>query len=301
VLNSLQWSLTPQVSFQLGHRWERVDVASAIVGISTDELAIVARYPTRTTISAPFAQLSRDTRDNAFDPTRGTYSAARVEFANQLFLTSANSSFVKLDLKHQWTWPVGYRAKDGVVALGLHLGIAKPTASSANNLPLSERFFAGGPFSFRGVEPDALGVQTSIPLRYTTGSQAGQEELDANGLPITYKTPVGGQALALINLEYRFPLVRPSVWGEVFVDSGQVYESISRQPAQPGVDGAASTPATGYPPFRTALGLGLIFKIGIPLKIEYAQDVSRILGRPRSQDDVDTQLKSVLISAGFQF
>lgn len=301
VLNSLQWSLTPQVSFQLGHRWERVDVASAIVGISTDELAIVARYPTRTTISAPFAQLARDTRDNAFDPTRGTYSAARVEFANQLFLTSANSSFVKVDLKHQWTWPVGYRAKDGVVALGLHLGIAKPTASSANNLPLSERFFAGGPFSFRGVEPDALGVQTSIPLRYTTGSQAGQEELDANGQPITYKTPVGGQALALINLEYRFPVVRPSVWGEVFVDSGQVYESISRQPAQPGVDGAASIPATGYPPFRTALGLGLIFKIGIPLKIEYAQDVSRILGRPRSQDDVDTQLKSVLISAGFQF
>ena len=301
VLNSLQWSLTPQVSFQLGHRWERVDVASAIVGISTDELAIVARYPTHAIISAPFAQLARDTRDNAFDPTRGTYSAARVEFANQLFLTSANSSFVKVDLKHQWTWPVGYRAKDGVVALGLHLGIAKPTASSASNLPLSERFFAGGPFSFRGVEPDALGVQTPIPLRYTTGSQAGQEELDGNGQPITYKTPVGGQALALINLEYRFPLVRPSVWGEVFVDSGQVYESISRQPAQPGVDGAASTPATGYPPFRTALGLGLIFKIGIPLKIEYAQDVSRILGRPRSQDDVDTQLKSVLISAGFQF
>jgi outer membrane protein assembly factor BamA len=301
LLNSLQWSLTPQVSFQLGYRWERVDVASAIEGIGTEELAILARYPTQATISAPFAQVARDTRDNSFDPTRGMYSVARVEFANQLFLTSANSSFVKVDLKNQWTWPVGYRAKAGVVALGLHVGIARPTASSANDLPLSERFFAGGPFSFRGVEPDALGVQTQIPLRYTSGPAAGQPVVGANGQPVTYATPVGGQGLALISLEYRFPLVRPTVWGEVFVDSGQVYESLTHQAAQPGVNGGPAIPATSFPPFRTALGLGLIFKIGIPLKLEYAADVKRILGLSRSQDDVDTQLKSVLISAGFQF
>jgi outer membrane protein assembly factor BamA len=229
------------------------------------------------------------------------YSVARVEFANQVFFTSANSSFVKVDLRNQWTWPVGYRARAGVVALGLRVGAAKPTATSADNLPLSERFFAGGPFSFRGVEPDALGVQTQIPLRYVTGSLAGQQETDANGNPISYSTPVGGQGLALINLEYRFPVFKPTMWAEIFVDSGQVYQSLTRQPAQPGVNGGPDIPATGFPPFRTALGCGLIFKIGIPLKIEYAADVKRILGMPRSQDDRDTQLKSVLVSAGFQF
>jgi len=301
LLNSLQWTLTPQVSFQLGYRWERVDVASAVPGISSEELAILARYPPQSTISAPFAQVARDTRDNAFDPTRGMYSVARMEFANQLFLTSANSSFVKLDLRNQWTWPVGYRAKGGVVALGLRLGIAKPTASSADDLPLQERFFAGGPFSFRGVEPDALGVQAQIPLRYTSGPNVGDQVIDANGNPVTYPTPVGGQGLALVNLEYRFPVLRPTVWGEVFVDSGQVYESLTRKPAQPGAGGSPGIPATGFPPFRTCLGLGLIFKIGIPLKIEYAADVKRIMGKPRTQDELDTQLKSVLISAGFQF
>ena len=52
---------------------------------------------------------------------------------------------------------------------------------------------------------------------------------------------------------------------------------------------------------RTALGAGLIFKIGVPLKVEYAADLNRIRGRQRSQSDRDTQLKSLLISAGFQF
>jgi outer membrane protein assembly factor BamA len=286
------------VSFNLGYRWEQVDVGSTQSGITSEELSIYARSPPQTTVSAPFAQVARDTRDNAFDPTRGMYSVARIEFANQLFLTSANSSFVKLDLRNQWTWPVGYKARAGVVALGLRVGIAKPTAASAENLPLSERFFAGGPFSFRGVEPDALGVQAQVPLI----SPTGQIETGTNGQPTYYATPVGGQGLALINLEYRFPLIRPTVWGEIFVDSGQVYESLTRLPASELASQAGGeAPSAAFPPFRTALGLGLIFKIGIPLKIEYAADISRILGRPRSQNDVDTQLKSLLISAGFQF
>jgi outer membrane protein assembly factor BamA len=108
---------------------------------------------------------------------------------------------------------------------------------------------------------------------------------------------VGGQGLALVNLEYRFPFLGKSVWGEIFVDSGQVYENFKRQ--EPTAANPAGTSA--FPPFRTALGFGLIFKIGVPLKIEYAADVKRILGRPRTQDERDTQLKSLLVSMGFQF
>ncbi len=266
-------------------------------------------------MSAPFLQVARDTRDNALDPTSGMYSVARVDFANQLFLTSKNSSFVKLDLRNQWTWPVGYKAKAGVVALGLRVGLAKPTATTAEDLPLSERFFAGGPFSFRGVEPDALGVNIPVPQYDPTGKIPILGPQRPTGA--TYLTPVGGQGLALINLEYRFPLVPPTVWAEVFVDSGQVYQSLkglsgterANQSKGEPPDGPVTTPIpvmdgvpdAAFPPFRTALGLGLIFKIGIPLKIEYAADFKRIFGQPRSQNDVNTQLRSLLISAGFQF
>jgi len=293
VMNTLQWSLTPQVSFLLGHRWERVEVGSTREGIPAEQLAIFARYPAKSIVSAPFVQVARDTRDNAFDPTRGMYSVARLELANQLFLTSKNSSFVKVDLRNQWTWPVGYKARAGVVALGLRVGLAKPTAASAEDLPLSERFFAGGPFTFRGVEPDALGVQALVPLFDKNGNKV-------NGA--TFSTPVGGQGLALINLEYRFPILSPSVWGELFVDSGQVYQSLKRlTDAERAAQAPGADPSAAFPPFRTAVGMGLIFKIGVPLKIEYAADLNRILGRPRSKSDRDTQLKSLLISAGFQF
>jgi outer membrane protein assembly factor BamA len=305
VTTSLQWNVSPQVTWAVGYRWERTDVVPGVADISASDLEIYARYPPHTIVSAPFVQWVRDSRDNAFDPTRGVYTMARAEFANQVFLTSSNSSFIKVEAKNQWTWPVGRQARAGVVALGIHLGAVRPTDSSYQGLPLSERFFAGGPFSFRGVEPDALGIQAQVPRFDPTGQPIYTGGKDANGNPIqaTYPTPVGGQGLVLANLEYRFPVTGKSVWGEVFVDSGQVYQSLKAlsyqdraQQARPGDPVPAARP-----PFRTALGLGLIFKIGIPLKIEYAADVKRIWGLPRSQDDRDTQLKSLLVSAGFQF
>jgi outer membrane protein assembly factor BamA len=296
--SALQWSLTPRVAMSVGYRWERTDVVPGVKGIDAADLAIYARYPRNSIVSAPYAQVARDTRDNSFDPTSGMYSVARVEFANQLFLTSPNSSFVKVDLKNQWTWPVGRKARAGVVAFGVHLGVARHTARTAENLPLAERFFAGGPFSYRGVEPDALGAQARVPKRDANGVQI----VDGSGNPIFYPTPVGGQGLVLLNLEYRFPFLGKSIWGEVFADSGQVYQYLS-MPHPVKDSTGADVPFAGplRPPLRTALGVGLIFKIGIPLKIEYAADIRRILGWPRSQDDRDTQLKSLLVSAGFQF
>ena len=294
---SLQWLLSPKVSLQMGYRFERVNTAAALDTIDSAELAVVAHYPEQDTISAPYLQLARDTRDNALDPTSGSYSVARVELANQLFLTSPNASFVKVDLRQQWTWPVGRKASAGVVALGLRVGMARPTAASAQDLPLSERFFAGGSFTQRGVEPDSLGPLTTIPLRsdqYPYGLQ-----YDANGNQEFQTAPLGGQGLALVNLEYRFPLFSKSIWGEVFVDSGQVYASLFRQANPEEVTG--QTVGAQFPPFRTSLGLGLIFKWSIPIKLEYAADLKRILGDPRSPSDVATQLKGISISAGFQF
>ena len=279
---SLEWKLGPVQSVSLGYRFERVEVgantdANGKVLLSDQDLFLLARTPARSIISAPFLQVVVDRRDKPYDPTQGIYFLARLELANQVFGTSANSSFVKLDVRHQWNWPIGFHAEHGVVTAGVRVGLARPTAHSANDLPLSERFFGGGPFSVRGVEPDMLGdvVRT-----------------DTSGNLLPQLIPLGGQGLAVVNLEYRFPFLgMQSIWGEVFADSGQVYRSINP-------DKGAVTP---FPPFRTTLGIGLILKLGFPLKIEYAADWKRILGRPRSQDEQDTQLKSLLISAGFQF
>ncbi|BDU73624.1 BamA/TamA family outer membrane protein [Mesoterricola silvestris] len=295
VLSSLRWALPSRVAVEAGYRFERVEVAASIDNISSADLAKIAKYPDRAIISSPYLQLVRDTRDNPFDPTSGVYSLARFEAASQFFLTSKNSSFIKLDLRNQWTWPVGYKAQAGVVAFGVRVGLAVPTAKTAEDLPLSERFFAGGSGTMRGVEPDFLGPLDRIPLFSADGS--AQMTPGPGGIPIraTEQIPLGGQALFIANLEYRFPMLGQTLWGEVFVDTGQVYQKPGRTYS---VDSDGNRTRL---PLRTALGLGIIVKLGIPLKLEYAADVDRILGRPRSEGDRSTQLRNVTISAGFQF
>ncbi len=307
VLNGLEWRLDGSRAIRVGHRFERSDVRLVdLVDLSLPQydsirfifqdpnlLNNATRSPSRSIVSAPYAQWIRDTRDSPYDPTDGSLTSVRLDLANQIFGTSANSSFVKLDARQQWTWPVGYRASAGVVSLGLRVGAARPTASTSQELPLAERFFAGGPGTFRGAEPDFLGPVGSIPFLRQTSDGKYAPQLTANGQSILYQLiPIGGQGLALVNLEYRFPIISKTIWGEVFVDAGQVYRSLRREqdPLIP-----------AFPPLRVALGLGVIFKLGLPIKVEYGADLKRILGRPRSKLERDSQLHSLLISAGYQF
>lgn len=285
----LEWRPGPEWVWQAGYRFERSDVKAAPgVDIRDEDLWLVAGIPGQAVVSAPYLQLLRDRRDNPLDPIRGTFTSAKLEVASEFLGSSTNSSFIKVDMRRQTHWPVGRNAAAGVVSLGLRLGVAYPTTEEAKDMPLAERFFAGGPGTHRGVEPDSLGDLGVVP-KY---GDDGQPILGPDGQPETEYLPLGGQLLALINLEYRFPIpfLGSAVWGEVFIDSGQVYQSLESF----GQD-------HGAPPLRTALGLGVIFKIGLPLKIEYAADVKRIMGKPRTPEEEYTQLKSLLVSAGFQF
>ena len=286
---SLEWKISPVQVVQLGYRFERVEVAANTDSdghplYRKEDLVLIARTPDRSIISAPYLQVAVDRRDRPYDPTQGTFFLGKLELANQVFGTSTNSSFVKLDLRHQWNWPVGFHAENGVVMASARLGLARPTAQSAKDLPLSERFFGGGSFTVRGVEPDMLG---------------DIQRTDSLGHELAQPIPLGGQALVVMNLEYRFPLFgMQSVWAEIFVDSGQVYRSLTTEtdPTDP-----QKSIRPSFPALRTTLGAGLILKLGFPLKLEYAADWKRIMGRPRTQNERDTQLKSLLISAGFQF
>ncbi len=298
VLNTFDWRLDGQRVIQVGHRYERVDVGLQVVAEDPDYFKNSQFPDGRVVISAPFARFVRDTRDNSFDPTRGTFLSVRMEFANQLFGTSRNTSFVKLDARHQWNWPLGQNASRGVAVLGLRLGVANPTASTAERFPLSERFFAGGPFTHRGVEPDALGPRLSVP---ELDPATGRQKVGPDGNLVYLDVPAGGQALALVNLEYRFPLYATWLWGETFIDSGQVYRTI--HPGQRNPDPSNPTYRTPppYPPFRTAVGVGFILKFGLPIKLEYAIDAKRLFGKRRTREEEQTDLTGILVSAGFQF
>jgi outer membrane translocation and assembly module TamA len=76
---------------------------------------------------------------------------------------------------------------------------------SVEDLPASERFFAGGDSTIRGFALDSVGAPNTI---------------SANGYP------TGGNAVLLLNGELRFP-VWGDVGGVVFVDGGNVFRRVT--------------------------------------------------------------------------
>lgn len=288
--SSLEWQFWNGYFFQIGYRFERSDVkADKDSHISDQQLEYLAKIKSRTVVSAPFVQIVKDRRDNPYDPTKGVYGVVRMEFANQLFGTGKNTSFVKMDARHQWNWALGERASAGVVSLFLRGGAIVPTGPESEMLPFAERFFAGGSGSHRGIEQDFLGPIQDLKDEKIITPSGITSFSDITGLKLL---PIGGQALALASLEYRFPLFGSSLWwGEVFVDSGQVYERLRFR----------SEDEAPFPPLRTSLGLGFIVKLGIPIKAEFAWDVKRLQGKSRSPKEMDTQLQNISFTAGFQF
>ena len=134
-----------------------------------------------------------DRRDDAYNPSRGSFLSGAVEWAYPLF--GAESDFQKVYLKLQDFVPLGRGVGfSGTLRLGFGRGA----------IPIHERFFAGGSNSFRGEHFDKLG-----PLDPVSGQ------------------PVGGKLLTLLNLELSvpFPVAIENLSWVFFYDIGDVFAS----------------------------------------------------------------------------
>ncbi len=153
------------------------------------------------------ASLSRDTRDDVMDATRGSFASQAFEWA-PAFLGS-ELRFVRYFGQYYRYFPIsqpvaipwakGLRKSRLVYATGVRVGLA--TGLGGQELIPSERFFAGGGTTIRGFKQDMV------------GPKLGEE-------------PVGGNALFILNNEIRFPLYH-IFDGVGFLDIGNVYRSAS--------------------------------------------------------------------------
>jgi outer membrane protein insertion porin family len=121
--------------------------------------------------------------------------------------------------------------RDTVLAGNMTLGLANlfnPIDRDENGtideidrtLPISERFFSGGSTTLRGFNFEEAGPrQVVIPL----GEFRDQDKNVVFLNPFT--VPVGGNALAVLNLEARVPLTR-SVQVVPFYDGGNVFRRV---------------------------------------------------------------------------
>ena len=170
-----------------------------------------------------------DRRDDIFDPHRGFFTSASVEFAFPAF--SADASFTKEFVQGAWYIPVSTRS---VFALSGRIGFIQPRGrangsdDAARFVPLSERFTAGGDTSHRAYPLDLLGTlcegdelgegENCRPTLYRlcqVPGQCGPEEQERI-------VPLGGNSMAVFNAEYRFPIFS-SLGGAVFADIGNVF------------------------------------------------------------------------------
>ena len=183
----------------------RIDPASAL---DVDKLFPQVR------LSAFSGSIARSSRDDAFDPTRGTLLSFDATLAARAI--GSEVGFVK-GFWQAFVYKQVPKSGGAVVAAGARLGLAngfrqavqEPDGSVTvidQELPAAERFFSGGDTSVRGFALDQLG-SASV--------------LDQNGVSN------GGNGLVVFNAELRMPIwKRKSLGGVVFVDTGNVFATM---------------------------------------------------------------------------
>jgi outer membrane protein assembly complex protein YaeT len=146
-------------------------------------------------IGALNVAFTRDTRDDILNATRGMFLSQNLRYAPG-FLGS-KTRFIR----YFGQYSTYLKLSDFLVlAASIRLGLGK---GLNQDLPSSERFFAGGGTTIRGFKKDELGPRD----------------------PLT-DMPQGGDAVFILNQELRFPLIK-KFGGVVFLDLGNVYPKIS--------------------------------------------------------------------------
>jgi outer membrane protein insertion porin family len=151
----------------------------------------------KNTTSSLALTLTHDERDNIYNPTKGYLVSGTGEIAGGFL--GGNRDFTKMYgvastyFKH---------FDENVLELKIRGGIADAYGDS-DNVPIYERYFAGGANTIRGYRERRIGPR-----------DPGNND------------PVGGEAYWIANVEETFPIYPNLIKGALFFDIGNVYETI---------------------------------------------------------------------------
>ena len=190
--------------------------------------------------------VSRDLRDFLLDPHRGEYRVVTAEIAGGIL--GGDNDYYKFTGNYQRYRTVGTAS---VFAWRARVGYGNAYGRS-DDVPVESRFFLGGANSVRGYGDASLGPRVT----------------DAAGTP----RYLGGEFLALANVEARFPLPLLARWnftGAVFLDGGNVWADVAdvtlsdfRLSSDPG--------ETEMDDFRYGLGAGIRYNTPVgPIRLDF--------------------------------
>jgi outer membrane protein insertion porin family len=190
---------------------------------ATDDLCLQAeqalipgvdRAITNIKISSVTPTFFWDRRDDPIEPHHGFFTSASIEYAFPI--GNAEADFTKEYAQATYYVPLTERT---VFVVSSRAGLIQPRSGST--VPFTERFTGGGESSHRAYQLDLLG--DLCPAGNTDCSDYTLIRLrDANKQPTGPIAPIGGNALFITNLEYRFPIFS-TVGGALFTDVGNVF------------------------------------------------------------------------------
>jgi outer membrane protein insertion porin family len=198
-------------NFKLGVPYSEVDRVFFGLGIEQLNMVTTINSPPsyqeyvraygNSNLNVPFTiGWSRDGRDSALIPSRGTYRQVNLEAGTPV----ADLQYYRAFYQHQYFYPL---SKGNILSLNGEIGYG----DTMNNkpFPVTKNYFVGGIGSVRGFAPGSLGP-TSI-------NSAGRA------------IPVGGASKLVGNVEYTFPVPGSGVDKTLrifsFFDAGNVYEN----------------------------------------------------------------------------
>lgn len=173
----------------LRYRYEDVEISDVSWDVLGKQIIEEEEAATRSLVPS----IIRDTRDNVFDASRGSYCSFSVEYAGGFL--GGDYSFTKYNLDLRWYHKAFWRF---VLALRLKAGLAQGFGDS-DEVPIWERFYCGGAETVRGYEYREIGSKVD-------------------------DTPIGGENLLVANMEWRLPIAE-HFKGVLFIDGGDVWNS----------------------------------------------------------------------------
>jgi len=217
----------------LTYRYERLK----IFDLSRDAPRNVREQRGESTISSLTFVLQRDLRDSAIDPSRGSRGLASAQYAGGFL--GGDNHFMKYEGDFSYYHPLFWKVV-GVV----HGNIGFAEGLGDQELPVSERYFLGGPTTVRGYEFMDIGP------------------VDENG------EPYGGNKKLIFNVEIVFPLIE-NFKGVLFYDRGNAWAE--------GVDYSLSD-------MRQGAGVGLRFFSPLgPIRLEYGWKINPKKGESQGE------------------
>jgi len=203
------------------YRLEEVDISDVDPSSSSD----LKDEAGKNIVSSMEFSLTRDTTDNVFNPTRGLVLSGSYEIAGGPF--GGDKDFNKFFMLVSRYFPLFAKS---VLQLEARAGVAQPF-NGQEEVPIYERFYAGGANTIRGYEERSVGPVDPLS-----------------------NDPIGGESIFIANVELTVPLLE-FVKGALFIDTGNVWEKADD---------------FGNGGFKTGVGLGVRIKTPIgPLKLDY--------------------------------